>query len=163
MSTLEQAIEIASRAHRGQQDRRGEPYLLHPLRVMMGVDGLTAKIVAALHDVVEDTDVTLDQLRSEGFDQEVIEALDRITHREDQSYAEYSVECSRNPIARQVKLADLRDNAALQRLLLRPDQFAKDSKRMHRYVLTYRFLTDELSEEQYCELMSDFEKVQSAQ
>jgi len=159
MSTLEKAIDIATRAHAGTTDRQGQPYILHPLRVMLGVEGDDAKIVAALHDVVEDTEITLDDLRQEGFGLPVIDALERVTHDEDrQSYADYVIGCKGNDLATQVKLSDLADNASLQRVLLRPDSFKKDSKRLHRYVLSYRYLTDQLSEADYRRLMKDFEK-----
>ena len=157
MSTLESAIEIASRAHAGVRDKQGQPYILHPIRVMMGVESEEAKIVAVLHDVVEDTAMTLETLRGEGFSEQVLEALSRVTHEESQSYAEYVIACHSNPIARQVKLSDLRDNANLDRLLLRPEKFDGDSSRMQRYVLAYRFLSGDMSETQYGELMTRFE------
>ncbi len=157
MSTLESAIEIASRAHAGVRDKQGQPYILHPIRVMMGVESEEAKIVAVLHDVVEDTAVTLETLAGEGFSEQVLEALRRVTHGESQSYAQYVIGCHSNPIARQVKLSDLRDNANLDRLLLRPEKYDGDSSRMQRYVLSYRFLSGDLSETQYRELMTRFE------
>lgn len=76
---------------------------------------------------------------------------------ENQSYAEYVIGCRPNPIARQVKLSDLRDNANLDRLLLRPEKFAGDSARLHRYVLSYRFLVGDVTEKQYRPLMAEFE------
>ena len=158
MATIEKAIEIAAGAHAGVKDKQGQPYILHPLRVMMDVDGQTAQIVAVLHDVVEDTDHTLDDLRAAGFDQQVLDALELVTHRPGQSYSEYVIACKPNPVARQVKLADLRDNSSFTRLLMRPDRFRGDSARMHRYVLSYRYLTDELSEADYRRLMADFER-----
>ena len=153
MATLERAIEIAARAHAGVRDTQGQAYILHPIRVMMGVESEQAKIVAVLHDVVEDTDITLDALRGEGFSEQVLDALSLVTHRENQSYADYVVGCRSNEIARQVKLSDLRDNANLDRLLLRPEKYDGDSSRMQRYVLSYRFLSGVLSETQYRELM----------
>ena len=157
MSTIEQAIEIAAKAHAGVKDKQGEPYILHPLRVMMGVQGEAAQIVAVLHDVVEDTGVSVDDIRNQGFSANVIEALGLVTHRKDQPYSDYVVGCKGNDIARRVKLSDLRDNMNLNRLLLRPEKLDRDSARIHRYVLSYRFLTDELEEQQYRGLMIEFD------
>jgi (p)ppGpp synthase/HD superfamily hydrolase len=157
VSTIEKAIEIAAKAHAGVKDKQGKPYLLHPIRVMMGVDGEAAQIVAVLHDVAEDTSVSMDDLRDEGFSPEVIEALGLVTHQKGQPYSEYVIACKQNEIARQVKLSDLRDNANLNRLLLRPGKFDGDSVRMQRYVLSYRFLGDEITENEYRECMQRLE------
>ena len=157
MANIEKAVEIAAKAHAGVKDKQGKPYLLHPIRVMMGVEDEAAQIVAVLHDVVEDTSVSTDDIRAEGFSQEVIDALSLVTHRKDQPYSEYVIACKQNEIARQVKLSDLRDNSNLFRLLLRPDKFDGDSSRMLRYVLSYRFLTDEITEDEYRRLMAKFE------
>ncbi len=157
MATIEKAIEIAAKAHSGTKDKSGVPYILHPLRVMMGVEGEAAQIVAVLHDVVEDTSVTLDDIRAEGFREEIVEALSLVTHESDQSYAEYVIACKPNPIAREVKLSDLRDNSSLERTLLRPDIIDRDTIRIQRYILSYRYLTDSISEEEYRSLMQDRE------
>lgn len=108
---LTDAILIATRAHRTMVDRAGKPYILHPLRVMLRMDTETERIVAVLHDVVEDTWVTLDYLRHErGFSDEVIEALDALTRREGEPYFDYILRVKANPLATKVKLADLADN-----------------------------------------------------
>jgi (p)ppGpp synthase/HD superfamily hydrolase len=83
MATLERAVEIAAKAHAGVKDKQGQPYILHPIRVMMGVEDDDAKMVAVLHDVIEDTEVTLDDIRAAGFSEAVIAALDLVTHRKD--------------------------------------------------------------------------------
>ncbi len=157
MATLEKAIEIAARAHAGTLDKQDSPYVLHCLRVMLGVEGTPAQIVAVMHDVVEDTDITLEDLAKEGFSQEVLEALNLVTHKPEDSYAEYVIACQANPIARQVKLSDLKDNSSSTRMMLRPERFERDSARMMRYLLSYRFLTGNISEEQYRELMPPLE------
>lgn len=154
MATIEKAVEIASQAHAGVKDKQGEPYLLHPIRVMMGVEGEAAQIVAVLHDVVEDTDVTLDDIRNGGFSDEVIAALTLVTHERDQPYADYVIACRANKVARQVKLSDLRDNTSLSRLLVRPDKYKTDALRMQRYLLSYRFLMDEITEEEFRNMMA---------
>ena len=87
MATLEKAIEIAARAHAGAVDKDGQPYLLHPLRVMMGVSTPQAQIVAALHDVVEDTSVTFDDLQNEGFQDEILIPLKLVTRLPGQCYS----------------------------------------------------------------------------
>ena len=149
MSTIETAITIAARAHAGTVDKQAKPYVLHPLRVMLGVEGEAAQIVAVLHDVVEDTEVAMEDLAAAGFAEEVLDALGLVTHAEGVPYADYVIACKANPIARQVKLSDLRDNASLNRVLLRPDRLDVDANRVQKYVLSYRFLQDELEESDY--------------
>ena len=117
MATIEKALQIAARAHEGQVDKEGLPYILHPLRVMDVVQGLEAKMVAVLHDVVEDTAVTFDDLEREGFSAAVLAALRCVTHAEGESYADYAVRCQADPIARQVKLSSpIVDNDELDKL-----------------------------------------------
>lgn len=155
MATLEKAIEIAATAHAGQREKQGKPYILHPLRVMQRVDGEAAQIVAVLHDVVEDTPVTVDDLRSAGFSHEILAAVECVTHRKEDSYAEYVVRAKANPLARQVKLADLEDNSQITRVLLRRDREENDLARFRRYTLSYKFLTDQLDEGEYRAWMAD--------
>src|SRR5262245_21126219 len=149
MATLEKAIEIAARRHAGTADKQGAPYILHPLRVMMQVQGAEAQMVAVLHDTVEDTGLTAEELRAEGFSAAVIEGVLAVTHRPGESYADYVVRCSKSETARQVKLADLADNTRLDRALLRPHLLQRDLKRIERYILSYKFLTGQISEADY--------------
>lgn len=107
---LERAIEIAVSAHCGQRDKAGAPYILHPLRLMHTVREPVEKMVAILHDVVEDSDWTLEQLRTEGFPAEVLEAVDRLTRRDDENYDAFVTRAIANPLARTIKLRDLEDN-----------------------------------------------------
>ena len=86
---LSKAIELAARAHDGQTGRSGQPYILHPLRVMINCEGETAKICAALHDVVENSDITFDDLRAEGFNEEILTVIDCLTRRDGESYDDY--------------------------------------------------------------------------
>ncbi|WP_370584705.1 HD domain-containing protein [Oculatella sp. LEGE 06141] len=116
MGTLEDAISIAALAHRGQKDKAGSFYLLHPLRMLLRMDSEAAMIVAVLHDVVEDTDWTLEQLRAQGFSDEVLDAIDSLTHRPAESYEAFIERVQKNQIARQVKIADLEDNMNIQRI-----------------------------------------------
>ncbi len=130
MSTLERAIEIAARAHAGQVDKAGQPYILHPLRLMLAVSGTHERMAAVLHDVVEDTNVTLDNLKSEGFPMEVLEAVLTLTKTEGESRISAATRAAGNPIARAVKLADVRDNMDLSRIA-KPTE--KDFERMKEY------------------------------
>ncbi len=132
---LEKAIGIAVEAHRGQKDRYGAPYILHPLRVMGRVTETEAQIVAALHDVVEDTDWTLASLRREGFPEAVLNALDCVTKREGEPYEKFVERSASNPVARQVKLADLEDNMDLRRL---PRITQEDQARLQKYLDAWR-------------------------
>ena len=113
---LEKAIEIAARAHTGQVDKAGEPYILHPLRVMSQVTGRHERMAAVLHDVVEDTSVTLEGLRSQGFPEPVLEAIEALTKRDGETRIEAARRARANPIAREVKIADVRDNMDLRRI-----------------------------------------------
>jgi (p)ppGpp synthase/HD superfamily hydrolase len=155
MASIDKALQIAARAHEGQKDNDGIPYILHPLRVMNSVEGETAKIVAILHDVVEDTPATEDDLRREGFDEAVIAAVLCLTRREDESYADFIIRCRQDEIARRVKLADLEDNSRPPRALVRPDRLERDLARLRRYILSWKFLTGHLTELQYRAAMGE--------
>lgn len=130
MATLERAIEIAAKAHAGQMDKAGQPYVLHPLRMMLAVKTPEARIAAVLHDVVEDTAVTLKELEGEGFPAEVLEAVEALTKREGEDYEAFIRRVAPNPIAREVKLADLRDNSDLSRIL---EPIERDRERVKKY------------------------------
>jgi (p)ppGpp synthase/HD superfamily hydrolase len=109
--SLEHALRVASEAHKGQVDKAGEPYILHPLRVMNSVAGGEEKIVALLHDVVEKSpEWTLNRLLNEGFSQRVVRGVDALTRRPNESYADFALRAAADPISRTVKLADLTDN-----------------------------------------------------
>ncbi len=132
MSTLERAIAIAVEAHAGQSDKGGAPYVLHPLRVMLTVSTDEERIAAVLHDVVEDCPAwSLDRLRSEGFSDAVVGALDALTRRGGESYEAFVARAGKNPIARRVKLADLADNSDVSRLRREPTE--ADRRRLERY------------------------------
>ena len=157
MASIEKALQIAARAHEGQVDKQGLPYILHPLRVMDGVEGLDAKIVAVLHDVIEDTPVTLDELEREGFSGVVLAAVWCVTHAEGETYADYVVRCRADPIALRVKLSDLADNTRLSRTIVRPLALSRDTARYAKYLLSHSFLTSQITEEQYRAAMPEFE------
>lgn len=115
MSTIDKALKIAIEAHFEEKDRYGAPFILHPLRMMMRVEGDEEKIVCALHDVVEKTSTSLADLKREGFSKEILEAVDCLTKRENESYEDYIERVAPNEIARTVKLVDLEDNMDLTR------------------------------------------------
>jgi (p)ppGpp synthase/HD superfamily hydrolase len=131
MSTLERAIAIAADAHAGQLDKAGEPYILHPLRVMMKLETVEDRIVGVLHDVVEDNATwPLAALRAEGFAEAILAAVDAVTRREDEDYETFVRRAGKNAIGRRVKLADLADNMELTRI---KTPGPRDHERMERY------------------------------
>lgn len=136
---LEKAIALAVEAHQEQRDKAGQPYILHPLRMMLRMETPAEKIAAVLHDVVEDTAWTLNTLRDQGFPEEIVEAVDGLTRRKDESYDAFITRAAGNPLARRVKLADLEDNMDLRRL---GDLTAKDLERLVRYKRAWTYLTD---------------------
>ena len=139
MATVERAVQIAAQAHQGQRDKAGAPYLLHPLRLMMRMESEAAMMAAVLHDVVEDSEWTLDQLRTEGFNEEVLQAVECLTHRLGESYDEFVARVQTNAIARQVKLADLEDNMNIRRMA---EITPKDLARLEKYHRAWRTLTE---------------------
>ncbi len=151
MTPLQTALRIAEEAHRNKLDKRGEPKLFHPLRVLERVRhaGPDTILVALLHDVVEDSDTSLADLRLEGFPPSVVEAVDRLSRREGESYADYVIRCGANALARLVKLADLEDNLQPSPKLLRPDDVEPDLPRIRKYLLAYKYLTGMLDETRY--------------
>lgn len=126
---LEAAIALAAEAHRGQVDKAGRPYILHPLRVMQKLDSEPKRIAAVLHDVVEDCGVPLAKL-AVCFGEPIAVAVDALTRREGESYADFIERCGVNDIARAVKLADLCDNMDLSRL---PEVTDRDRARQTKY------------------------------
>jgi (p)ppGpp synthase/HD superfamily hydrolase len=143
MSTLERAIAIAAEAHAGQTDKAGAPYILHPLRLMLRMTSTEERIVAVLHDVVEDNaEWTLDRLHTEGFSDDVLAAIESVTKRPDktESYEEFVLRAARNPIGRCVKLADFQDNVDLTRMA---QPTPRDLARVKKYRLAIELLQDQ--------------------
>lgn len=141
MSTLERAIEIATEAHQGQFDKAGNDYIGHPLRVMEAGKTTNEKIVGVLHDVVEDSDWSFEQLADEGFSDEIIEALRCLTKLSNiEPYDKFIARVKTNPLAIAVKINDLSDNMDIRRLPYLSD---KDIKRLKRYLKAYKQLTGE--------------------
>ena len=129
---LKKAISLAEKAHHGQVDKGGHPYIGPPERVMKKCETTEEKIVAILHDVMEDTDYTAEDLRREGFSEEILGALLYLTHRDGENYMEYIERICENPLAVKVKYADLQDNMNLSRI---PEPTEKDLARLEKYKL----------------------------
>ena len=110
------AMRIAFAAHKEQTDKNGMPYIYHPVHLAEQMTDESTVCVALLHDVIEDTDMTLEQLQAEGFTPEIIAALRLMTHDESVPYMDYVAQIKTNPIAAAVKLADLKHNSDLTRL-----------------------------------------------
>lgn len=134
---LEKALKLAVEAHSGQTDKAGAPYVFHPIRVSCRCKTDDERVVALLHDTIEDSDITPQRLLSEGFPRDIVEAVISLTHYEDEKYSDYVRRCSLNSIARAVKIHDLEDNMDLSRM---KQVTEKDLKRLNKYLVAYRFL-----------------------
>jgi (p)ppGpp synthase/HD superfamily hydrolase len=139
MSTIERAIELAAREHAGDTDKAGNPYIFHPLRVMFAVSAPFEKMAAVLHDLVEDTPVTLNDLENEGFHPEVVAAVEALTKRPGERRIEAASRAAQNPIARVVKLADVADNMDLGRI---PEPSDRDFERLREYTQVRKLLIE---------------------
>lgn len=140
------AIEIAAHYHKGALDKGGNPYIEHPMRVSNRCCSIKEKIVAWLHDVVEDTECTLDELRELGFPNEILTAVNAITRvsnrKQNEQYAHFIVRCKHNEIAREVKIADIKDNLDLSRLQYELSE--KNIERMKKYCTALAYLEDRI-------------------
>lgn len=132
------AVSVATKAHAGQKDRGGKEYIEHPLHVASAFSEDVPYIAAVLHDVVEDTELSLSDLLDIGFPDEVVTAVDALTRRTGEDYEDYIHRLSQNPVAVAVKLQDLQHNMDLSRI---PEVTEKDRKHMERYQSAYQYLT----------------------
>ena len=107
---LHKAITIACEAHQGQFSINGEPYILHPLRLLFKAKSNEERIIAVLHDVIEKSNITLADLKNKGFDQNIISAIDSLSRRRSESYIDYIERLMQNRISVKIKLLDLADN-----------------------------------------------------
>jgi len=137
-SLLARSIMIAARAHAGHTDRGGKPYILHPLRLMLKMETEDEMIVAVLHDVVEDSEISLTELRASGFPGTVTDAIACLTRRAGESYEGFILRVRANALARRVKLADLEDNMNLARI---PNPGPEDLARVEKYRRALQVLT----------------------
>ena len=135
---LELALSIATEAHRGQFDKAGIDYIEHPIYVASQVDTEEEKAVALLHDVIEDSPVSAEELLIAGLPEEVVTAVQVLTKKKEQDYQTYLETVKKNPLARVVKLADLKHNSDLSRL---PSITAKDRERLKKYKKAIDFLS----------------------
>lgn len=124
------ALRIAYAAHHGQVDKAGVPYIHHPLHVAEQMDDEVSTCVALLHDVLEDTDVTETDLRAKGFPDEVVDAVVLLTRGQGVSYRDYIERLSADPLARKVKVADLRHNSDTTRLCELPADMRRQGERL---------------------------------
>ncbi|MDA7949798.1 MAG: GTP pyrophosphokinase, partial [Hyphomicrobiaceae bacterium] len=128
---------LAARSHSGQVDKGGKPYVLHPLRLMMQFEREEEMIVAVLHDVMEDSDVSYSDLLRAGFSVDVAEAVRCLTRGDSESYQDYVRRVAQNEIAARVKIADLRDNLNLSRI---DEVDESDLARIKKYQLALKHL-----------------------
>ena len=133
---LRRAVSLACTAHGGQRypSPQGEPYVLHLLRVMLAVEGESARMAAVLHDILEDTSVTVADLREHGIPERVVDAVGVLTHLDSLTYEEYIEEVDGDNLAREVKLADLADNLANNRRLPEEDHVVERIGRYERAI-----------------------------
>jgi len=140
MSILETAISIAVEAHRGQTDKAGQPYILHPLRMMMRMSSEADMMAAMLHDVVEDgPGWTFERLAQLGIPSEVVEAVRHLTKlpEEENDYDAFIRRAATNSIARRVKMADLEDNMDIRRIT---EPKPRDLERIDKYRRSWEYL-----------------------
>ena len=138
------ARSIAAEAHRGQVDKAGKDYFEHPMRVDARLTDPKAKVVALLHDTIEDTDVTSEYLYEQGFSKEIVDAVLSVTRKEGETYMDFIHRASENPLGKIVKIADLEDNMDITRL---PELKDSDFSLLKRYHKAYKYLTNTEHEE----------------
>ncbi|PPK69092.1 HD domain-containing protein [Actinokineospora auranticolor] len=137
MFTLEDAVRIARDAHEGQLDKAGRPYIEHPLRVMSTLDGDHDRMTAVLHDVIEDTAVTADDLTAAGCPPEVVLAVEAISKHPDESQQDYLTRVAANPMALRVKHADIADNSSPARLATLDEPTRERLRAKYAHALAY--------------------------
>ena len=133
----DRALQIAFRAHEGQKDKSGHDYIMHPIRGAERCKNPRAKIVALLHDTIEDTNVTVNDLRKQGFPEEIIEGILSVTKQMGETYEAFVRRAAENPIGREVKIADLEDNMDIRRLAVLTDE---DVARLRKYLKAWQLL-----------------------
>ena len=138
---LQRALEIAIEAHKGSKDKGGNNYILHPLRVMLSMNTYDEMIVAVLHDVIEDTRWSFEDLEKEGFSNKIILGLRSVTKKSDkEKYENFIQRAKRNDFGRKVKISDIRDNLDVSRLKLITE---KDKNRLKKYEGALKILNNE--------------------
>ena len=140
VTPLEKAISMAVSAHRGQVDKAGASYILHPLRVMFQMKTEDEMIAAVLHDVIEDTDITLENLKTHGFDRDILEAVSSVTRRDGETYEEFTIRAGLHPMGAKIKCADIADNMDLGRIASVTDRDLKRIGKYHRSLVALKKL-----------------------
>ena len=141
MKLIERSLHIALRAYAGKIDKAGREYILHPLRVMAKMKTDLEMSAALLHDVIEDSDITAEQLLAEGIPAEVVEAIQYLSKNENEEYQDFVARAKKNKIAAKVKIADIEDNIDVLRLSAL-DEY--DLARIKKYHSAWRFLQEDL-------------------
>lgn len=147
MNNYQKAMKVAVKAHEDQKDLLGESYIMHPMRIAMSLETEEQKIIGVLHDVVEDSDWTLEDIEIM-FGKTVTERIGIMTHEKGVKYEEYILKISKDPICTIVKIADLRDNTSKTRVCQLP-QTDENMKRLKKYFKALKFLTGKLEYEEY--------------
>lgn len=140
------ALKLCFEAHKDQVDKSGMPYVFHPFHLAEQMRDEVTTIVALLHDVMEDTDYTLEDLERMGFPQEALEALALLTHDPWVHYMDYVKQIKKNPVAKAVKLADLRHNSDLNRLDVVDQKAIERAEKYHRAIALLEALSEEEKE-----------------
>lgn len=161
MCNLDQAVLLTAERFQGLVDEEGQPYILHCLRVMLNFADPDLQMVAVMHDLIEDTETGIDELRRMGFEPRIVNAVELLTRTDGVSYCDYVCRLKEDELARQVKLADLRDNSNIARALLRADRQHEDLRRGGKYILSYQFLEGRIDRRRYIERMRHFEDLAS--
>ena len=141
---LEKGIFLSSKYHLGQVDKIGDPYIFHPMRVMNALDTLLEKTVGIMHDLVEDTKMTLALLKEEDFDLVVITCVDNVTRRPDESYGDFLNRVASNPVSIKVKKRDIEDNLLPWRQIKWGESEEKTIARVKKYRKSWLFLDEKL-------------------
>jgi len=139
MTLIEKSLAIALRAHVGAIDKAGRAYILHPLRLMAKMTTDTEMSVALLHDVIEDSDITADELLAEGIPNDVVTAVLCLTKQAGENYQDFVLRAKQNPIARKVKIADIEDNLNVLRIT---NLTEKDLARIAKYHAAWQLLNE---------------------
>ncbi|MBR4378837.1 MAG: HD domain-containing protein [Prevotella sp.] len=142
MPLFDKAVEIATKAHEGQTDKSGKPYIGHVMRVAQRCKTQKSKVIALLHDVIEDTPITPDELKAEGIPADIVEAVLTLSRRQDEPYEEYINRVAPHPLCREVKIADLEDNMDIRRLT---EIGESDVIRLKKYLKAWKTLTSNIS------------------
>lgn len=135
----EKAMQIAIKVHRGQLDKGGNDYINHPVRVERRCACQEDRLVALLHDTIEDGDITADYLLMQGFPREIVDAVLSVSRKRGEDYFDFILRCKANPIGRRVKIADLKDNMDITRL---NELTEKDIERLKKYHKAYKMLNE---------------------